>query len=175
MGFPKCNAARSSRSRVRSLARSPRVVRSPPGFMDRIAGTVKYSFRHYISEKGTTCRREVMTEKASGSTADQRRLEEEIAALKGDVAKLRDDIGAVADALKGIAGEFAGSARGRVNERVAEAREKVGERVGQATAAGRAAVGELEDKVSQRPITSLVTAATVGFILAKLLDLGGRR
>jgi ElaB/YqjD/DUF883 family membrane-anchored ribosome-binding protein len=102
-------------------------------------------------------------------------LEEEISALKSDVAKLREDIGAVADSLKDIAGEFTGSARGKVNERVAQAREKVGEQVEQASAAGKAAVGELGERVSQRPIASLVTAATVGFILAKLLDLGGRR
>jgi hypothetical protein len=40
---------------------------------------------------------------------------------------------------------------------------------------GRSKVGDLETRVGQHPAGSLLTAFGVGFVLAKLLELGGRR
>ena len=110
-------------------------------------------------------------ESGSGGTG----LEQEVAALKDDMARLREDIASLADALGRVASGYTDEAKGRAREKVAQARERVNEHVDQAVNTGREALDSVEARIGERPIASLLTAATVGFILAKLLDMGGRR
>jgi ElaB/YqjD/DUF883 family membrane-anchored ribosome-binding protein len=116
-----------------------------------------------------------MVEKQQNDSAESTRLEAEVAALKADMARLREDIANLTAALGATASDYANDARDEVQKRAAEARNKAAEQLNQAADAGRQAVDNLEEKIVQKPIASLVTAATIGFIFAKLLDLGGRR
>ncbi len=106
---------------------------------------------------------------------DKPSLEDELATIKGDVARLRDDIASLADALKQVAGNYNDSAKDRAREKVAQAKAQVDEQIDRVMAGGRDAMEGVESRISERPIASLLTAATFGFILAKLLDIGGRR
>lgn len=102
-------------------------------------------------------------------------IEAELAALKDDVARLRDDIASLADALKQVAAGYNDEAKARTREKVARAKEQVDEQIDRVMAGGRDAMEGVESRITERPIASLLTAATFGFILAKLLDIGGRR
>lgn len=116
-----------------------------------------------------------MVEKASEKGSDSRPLEDEVAALKADMARLRTDIGRLTAALGATVSDYGEDIQDKVRGRAADARARAAEQLDQAADVGRKAVGDLEQGIAQRPIASLLTAATFGFIIAKLLDLGGRR
>ncbi|HSH84478.1 MAG TPA: hypothetical protein VK979_04880 [Guyparkeria sp.] len=103
----------------------------------------------------------------------------ELEAVKADLAQLRGDI---ADLLKAVKEQNTQ----RVKDRTAQAREQVQsafddgmdtlnrgyERV---RAQGEHQVEQAEELVGRHPLTSVAAAFGIGFIIAKLLDAGGRR
>ena len=111
----------------------------------------------------------------SESGARSANLEKDMAALKDDVARLRADIASLADALTQVASGYTQDAKKQASEKVSQAKARVDEHVDRAVNSGHEAMDNVERRIGERPIASLLTAATVGFILAKLLDMGGRR
>lgn len=112
------------------------------------------------------------------STAQHKRapsLEDEMAAIKEDVARLRDDIASLAGAMKDVASGYNDQAKTGAKEKVARAKAQVDEQIDRVMAGGREAMDGVESRIVERPVASLLTAATFGFILAKLLEIGGRR
>ncbi len=105
---------------------------------------------------------------------EDRRLEKEIADIKDDLSVLRDDLADLARALKETLGDYRQTAREEVRRKAGEAQARIGEQVGKARALGEEAVEQMERKIVERPLASLLTAAGIGFILARLLE-GGRR
>ncbi len=101
-------------------------------------------------------------------------LRAELEALKEDLARLRADLGGLVEALKEAGAERVEGYRERAAEELRRRREAVEERLGAARERGRQAVEELGEGVGEHPISSLLAAFGVGFILARLLD-GGRR
>ena len=102
-------------------------------------------------------------------------LEKEVAALKEDVNRLRADIANLTEALKAAAGGYAEEARARAQEQAEAAKAKAQEQIDAVVNAGREEISALGERVAERPLASLLTAAGIGFVVAKLLDLGGRR
>lgn len=100
---------------------------------------------------------------------------DDLSVLREDFNKLREDVGKLTETLKQLGLDRAHGAQERLNERIGEAREKLRDRVDNAEQRGRAYYDQLENSVGERPLTSLLTAFGVGFVIAKLLDLGGRR
>lgn len=84
--------------------------------------------------------------------AEQSNLNKEIEALKADLASLRSDISRLTGAARDDISDFAGSARDR----------------GQKMEEG------FEKRIGEHPWSSLLTAIGVGFVLAKVMDRGGR-
>ena len=101
-------------------------------------------------------------------------LQREIDKLKADIARLREDLGSVTEALKATAAAQAEAAREQARARAEQARETLQEKVDEALNAGQQAAARLDRKVADNPMTSLLAAFGVGFVLAKLMDWSGR-
>jgi ElaB/YqjD/DUF883 family membrane-anchored ribosome-binding protein len=103
----------------------------------------------------------------------------EVEALKKDLAQLRGD---VTELLKVVREQ----SERRVHDRAEAAREEVRDAFDggmdalhrgyeQVRARGEARVDEAEEIVGRHPFTSVVAAFGIGFVIAKVMDLGGRR
>ena len=97
-------------------------------------------------------------------------LQEEMQNIKDDVAKLRADVSDLVGLLKDLGAEKAGEAKASVNE---ELRERLRQAVGGAKERGQKAADEVEERIAQHPLSSLLAAFGIGFIIAKLTN-GGR-
>lgn len=104
-----------------------------------------------------------------------RQLEEEMTRLREEVVQLKKDITALTQTLKGVAGSAGDSAAERLSEQAARARERLDKTYQEGAAAGRDMVDDVERRIVDNPLASLLAAAGIGFIVAKLLNLGGRR
>lgn len=102
-------------------------------------------------------------------------LEKELNAIKEDMARLRTDLGELTQAMKGLAADRATDAGQRLDEEVRAAREVLERKLREAEDMGADAVGEAHERIGRYPFTSMLTAFGVGFILAKMMELGGRR
>ena len=96
-------------------------------------------------------------------------------ALREDFDRLRKDVGELADSLKDVGREQAAAAGQRARENLNGARERLRDSARAATGQGREYYEQLEHRVGDHPLSSLVTAFGVGFVLARLLDRGDRR
>jgi len=99
--------------------------------------------------------------------ADEK-LKEEFDTLKGDFAKLRTDVADLLDVLKELGATRAGEARTSVEEELRARREQLREALHGAEERTRKAAKDVEDTVAEHPLSSLLAAFGVGFILAKL-------
>lgn len=106
--------------------------------------------------------------------ADER-LQKEVDAIRADVAKLGEDMAELTRIIKLLGVERASEFKESVSEGIDSANEELRRRVEAARARGRAATEEFEKTVEQHPLSSLLAAFGVGVIVARLLDIGGRR
>ena len=102
-------------------------------------------------------------------------VRKELEALKADIAKLREDLGALTEAVKEAAGERVQGAKARAADSARGAWEEVERRLNDVLGQGREAVDQVEQRIAEHPGGSLLTAFGLGFIIGKLMDLGGRR
>ena len=105
---------------------------------------------------------------------DDPKLEKEVAALKEDMARLREDIADLTRALGENVSGYKDSAQEELLRRARQAQAQATEQLEKAQAVGQKVVEDMETKIVEKPLMSLRTAASVGFILAKLLDVRGR-
>ncbi|HHH46115.1 MAG TPA: DUF883 family protein [Thiotrichales bacterium] len=101
-------------------------------------------------------------------------LQQEIEKLKADIAQLREDLGSVTEALKAAAAQQAEEARARAKARAEQARENLQQKVDEALNTGQQMAAQLDRKVADNPMTALLAAFGVGFVLAKMMDWSGR-
>jgi len=101
-------------------------------------------------------------------------LRDEMDALKADVALLREDILSLTDALKGNASESARAGQAKTRERFQDVWEEFEKRFEDVVDGGRSTLDLAEQKVSEHPTGSILTAFGLGYIIAKVLD-GARR
>lgn len=78
--------------------------------------------------------------------------------LKAEFASLKEDVSKIADSLGRLSGE-----------QVSEGRERVRDAAGRARTGSRRAVGVVEDEIRQYPLTSLVAAFGVGYLIGRTL------
>jgi len=102
-------------------------------------------------------------------------IRKEMDALKADIAKLREDIVGLSSAVKGAASENVAGAKAQAEERMNKAWEDIERRLQDLLDEGKATFNVAEQKVGEHPVGSVLTAFGVGFVIAKLLDVGGRR
>jgi ElaB/YqjD/DUF883 family membrane-anchored ribosome-binding protein len=99
----------------------------------------------------------------------------EMDALKADIAKLREDIVSLTSAVKDTASENVAGAKARAEERVHQTWADIERRLEDLLDEGKTTFNKAEQQVGEHPVGSVLTAFGVGFIIAKLLDVGGRR
>lgn len=100
---------------------------------------------------------------------------EEFQALREDFDQLRKDVGDLADSLKQAGREQAAAARQHTRDSYNAARDRLRESAQNATDLGRDYRERMERSVGDYPLSSLLTAFGVGFVLATLRHPGDRR
>ena len=102
-------------------------------------------------------------------------IRKEMDALKADIAQLREDIVGLSSAVKGAASENVAGVKAQAEERMHQAWEDIERRLQDLLSEGKATFNTAEQKVGEHPVGSVLTAFGIGFVIAKLLDVGGRR
>lgn len=102
-------------------------------------------------------------------------IRKEMDALKADMAQLREDIVGLTNAVKDTAADNIAGAKAKAGERVHKAWEDIEDRLEKLLNEGKATFNKAEQQVGEHPVGSVLTAFGIGFIIAKLLDMGGRR
>lgn len=102
-------------------------------------------------------------------------LQQEIDAIRADVAKLGQNIAELGQIIQTLSEEKVDDVKESISEGIDSASEELHRRVEAARAQGRKVSGDFERTVRKYPLGSLLGAFGVGIIIARLLDLGGRR
>jgi ElaB/YqjD/DUF883 family membrane-anchored ribosome-binding protein len=95
-------------------------------------------------------------------------VQDELQTLKDDIAKLRTDVSQLVDVLKDLGVEKVDSARASVEEEIQAQRERVRDAIGKAKDRGKKTADDIEDHITEHPLSSLLAAFGLGFIIAKL-------
>ena len=106
--------------------------------------------------------------------ATETNLHEEMETLKADVAKLRSDVGDLLDVLKALGAEKVGDAKATLDEQLERRREELRDALMGAKARGERAQQAVEGEIADHPLSSVMAAFGMGFLIAKLLDVGRR-
>ena len=99
---------------------------------------------------------------------------EELDALKADIAQLRTDIANLTTAFKDVASEKVNATREDAQQRAQNAWDDIERRLNDVLDQGRETASGIEDKITEHPGGSVLTAFGLGFIIAKLMDMGHR-
>lgn len=102
-------------------------------------------------------------------------LRKEIDALKSDISRLREDIVALTDAVKDVASDKINDTKARGRKAAQETRDKLEDKLEEVLRRGKESIDGVEHEILQHPGGSLLTAFVVGFFIAKIMDIGGRR
>ena len=100
---------------------------------------------------------------------------EEIQALKADIANLRADVADLAGTMQSVAGNRASRFRDSIQSELNDRTDRLRQRFDDVRTRGRKQLDDIEENVGEHPLGSLAAAVGVGFVLAKLMELGGRR
>ncbi|MBN2871400.1 MAG: DUF883 family protein [Halothiobacillaceae bacterium] len=110
--------------------------------------------------------------------ATQKDSNAELDAVKADLAQLRGDVGDLLKAVREQGEERVRSRASRARDEVQGAFEEGMDTLNrgyrQAREQGERRIEDAEELVGNHPLTSVVAAFGIGFVIAKLLD-GGRR
>ena len=106
--------------------------------------------------------------------ANDSNLQQEFDTLKEDVAKLRGDVGDLLDVLRALGAEKVSDAKEGFDEELARRREELREALAGAKARGQRTAKAVEDEITEHPMSSIAAAFGIGFLIAKLLDVGRR-
>ena len=99
---------------------------------------------------------------------------EELDVLKADIAQLRTDIANLTTAVKDVASEKVNATREDAQQRAQNAWDDIERRLNDVLDQGRETASGIEDKITEHPGGSVLTAFGLGFIIAKLMDMGHR-
>ena len=99
-------------------------------------------------------------------------LQNELETLKADVAKLRSDVGELVDTLKALGVEKVSGAKASLDEELEKRREELRDALKGVKARGERAASAVEGEITEHPMSSVVAAFGMGFLIAKLLDVG---
>ena len=114
---------------------------------------------------------------AQSSNQQNAGTDAELAALKEDLAHLKRDMASLVEAMRDTGKERAASAKATASEAIHERIDSLDREFrnayGKARDKGEAAYHEVEEGISKHPISTVVAAFGIGFVLAKLFE-GGR-
>jgi ElaB/YqjD/DUF883 family membrane-anchored ribosome-binding protein len=104
---------------------------------------------------------------------EKRTIEDEVDALKADMAKLRDDLKEFATMLKDAAGSRAEA--GAAFSGFGQTWEDFAKKIEDARKQGDQTLDDLTEHVKQHPLSRVALAFGVGYVISKIMNLGGRR
>jgi len=122
-----------------------------------------------VKDPVTETKRQVEADAASGAPL----LQQELNALKQDVSQIRKDLAELSSAIRALAADKVESSRATVAENARKGKDELQKQLEQALSAGRKSVSDLESRIDQQPIASVLTAAAVGYVVARLLGHSG--
>ncbi len=102
-------------------------------------------------------------------------IRKEVDALKNDIAQLRKDIAGLTSAVKDAAADKVDEGKAQARDKIHTAWEALEGKLDEALGQGREGVRHVEQKIGEHPTASVLAAFGVGFLIAKLIDLGERR
>jgi ElaB/YqjD/DUF883 family membrane-anchored ribosome-binding protein len=102
-------------------------------------------------------------------------IDRELEALKADFATLNQTVADLARDVKALLSATVSEGEDKTRASVQETLQGLREKVGKAQDQGRRYVEGTEQRIGEHPFTSLLTAFGIGFIVAKLMDMGSRR
>lgn len=95
---------------------------------------------------------------------------QEMEAVKTDLAQLREDVGSLTQALKDATAARASEVGDDARQRMQAAADNISARYDDMRVRGEQAVEPMTREIQERPLTSVLTAFGVGFIVGKLLE-----
>lgn len=108
----------------------------------------------------------------------EKELQDELKQLRADLATLQSDVAELVGTLKNLGVSRVEGMKNSLEDEIHNRREELRRRLNEARSTGRRAVDEtvegLEKGIGQHPLSSLLTAFGLGFVIAKLMDLGKR-
>ena len=102
-------------------------------------------------------------------------IRKELDALKADITQLRHDIAGLTGAIREVSSEKVADAKAQAQQRARGTWENVERKLDDLLEKGRETVDNAEHQIGEHPVGSILTAFGLGFIIAKLLDMGGPR
>jgi len=110
------------------------------------------------------------TESAGRSTPEGA-YREELQQLKGDIGKLQSDIAEITGMLRPAPARKSLDIKGKVHK-AEQAYNELVDRINDGIDHGKRTIGEVEEHISGHPTSTLIITFSVGYMLAKLMDLG---
>lgn len=105
----------------------------------------------------------------------EKSVEDELAQLRSDFGTLQKDVSELTSLLKELGAERVDEYRSSAADSINARREQFRARADALRGRGQQAAQEFEQMVGGHPETSLAIAFGFGFVVARLLDSGGRR
>jgi ElaB/YqjD/DUF883 family membrane-anchored ribosome-binding protein len=103
--------------------------------------------------------------------ATSNNVQEELQVLKDDITKIRTDLGDLIEQLRELGLQKINETRDTLEDELDSQREKLRATFNRARERGRGTAEEFEQHITEHPLASLLTAFSIGYIMAKL---GGR-
>ena len=105
----------------------------------------------------------------------ERDMSSEIRQLREDFAALQNDVAEITALLRELGADRFEDAKSSTADTLREGREQFRRRVDAARARGQETIDEIGDTIGGHPLGSVAMAFGIGFLVAKLLEVGGRR
>lgn len=102
-------------------------------------------------------------------------LQKQLDDLKADLKSLKTDVSELARIFKDLGLGKVDGVKSSIEEELRNRREEFRRQWDGVRDRGKKTVDDIEDGIGQHPLSSVLTAFGVGFIIAKLMDVGGRR
>jgi len=98
--------------------------------------------------------------------------ENEFEAIREELAKVRTDIAGLVDDLRNLAATTASTAKRTAQARGEDLREQIDKEFEELLKRGGKTINDAQARIEQRPLTAVLIALFVGFVIGRIFDRG---